>query len=75
MERFVNKGRLATRKGVRRMLKKYSQLIKDAKKGEEIRMALTEGFESVDKVVKLLLGIQIIQGVALLISGIIAIKQ
>ena len=55
------------------MIKKYSKLITDAKKGEEIRTALVDAFETIDMIAKLLLAIQIIQGITLIIIGTIII--
>lgn len=58
-----------------KLIKEYAQLVEKAKTGQEIKIALCEGFEDIDKVVRVLLTIQTIQGVVLIILAVIALKQ
>ena len=55
--------------------RKIAQDIKDAIKGEELRQALSCGFLEMDTTVKHLLVLHIIQGIAIILLGIAALRK
>ena len=53
-----------------KQIKEVIELIENAKRGEEIKRAIEEGFMTLDISVKTLFLITVIQGIAIIIIGI-----
>lgn len=56
-------------------MKEVVDLVANAKRGEEIRGAIEEGFEILDASVKNLTAIAAVQGIAIIILGITLIRK